>query len=343
MIEAMKAELRAKEARVSAQPIRTIYFGGGTPSLLTATELDSLLQEVFRIGSVTADVEITLEANPDDITPDKLEIWGAKGINRLSIGIQSFDDADLRLMNRAHDSREASTCVALAKESGFDNITVDMIYGLPSADMGHFEENLKRFIELDVDHISAYNLTIEQGTLFSHLLKKGEISLPAEEAMAARFVRLRNQLADSGYEQYEVSNFARNGRISRHNSAYWLRRHYTGIGPSAHSYDGVSRSWNVANNGQYMKAIEVGSPYEEREELSQDEQLNDYILTRLRTKWGIDLDEIQSDFGVNLRERCAVELKRYSSYYTIENQVLTLNSEGLLRADGIASDLFLVG
>ncbi len=338
MTEAMCTEMSLRDW--PAHQLETVYFGGGTPSILSATQLTKLIEAVKEQVGIAEKAEITLEANPDDIDEAKLSVWKDCGINRLSIGIQSFNDSDLKSMNRAHDASMSRDCVSLAQKMGFDNISVDMMYGLPNQKLEDFEKNVDQFLALDVDHISAYNLTIEKGTAYGRLMEKGLLSMPPEEQMEEQFLKLRRLLSDAGYEQYEVSNFARRGKISRHNSAYWTKQTYVGIGPSAHSFNGESRMWNVANNHRYMKGVTDSNPITEEEKLSEVERYNEEILTGLRTKWGVNLARIKNLYGIDLLAEGSALTSQYNDMIEIEQGSLRLNERGLLIADRIASDLF---
>jgi oxygen-independent coproporphyrinogen-3 oxidase len=339
MLSAIGRELNQRIDFLGNQLVSTIYFGGGTPSAVGAKYLDKIIQKIRDNFHVSNDCEITVECNPDDLDKSTLQDLVSIGVNRLSIGIQSFDDEVLKSMNRAHNAKEAHKCVALAKQVGFENITVDLIYGIPDRDIKYWENQLKTFANYDIPHLSAYCLTIEPNTVFKHLHKKGELTLPSDEESLEQFKLMMEFMVDKGYQHYEISNFAKDGYISRHNSAYWLGKHYLGIGPAAHSFNGKERGWNVANNAKYIKEV---STYE-AEELTDKDKVNDHILTRLRTHWGIDLQTIKElgpflslkDFEKNLNYHLkAGNLGR-------KEHIVKLTNKGKFLADKIASDLFV--
>lgn len=344
MIDTIISEIEARKGDL-VEPVRTIYFGGGTPGLLETTELQGILRAIRQNYSVEADVEVTLETNPDDYRDeDKVRSWKDAGVNRLSIGIQSFREKDLKWMNRAHDVEDTWRALSLAKLLGINNITVDLIYGLPDMDIDEWEEQLDQFLELDIPHLSAYCLTVEQRTALDKWVANKELIPANEETQAAQFKLLVKKLADSGYEQYEISNFSKEGWRSRHNSAYWSGEKYLGIGPSAHSFDGNIRRWNIANNQIYMQAIEEGEAYSELEELSLKDRFNEVLLTGLRRVEGVNLEELLSI--IHPDKQFYSKLETFKSFGWIETEESTsfirLTFEGKLRADHIASELFIV-
>jgi oxygen-independent coproporphyrinogen III oxidase len=339
MIEAMIKEVALSSSK---QTIDTIYFGGGTPSLLTAEEIKKLLETVYQHFKISGNAEITLEANPDDINEVKLAEWKVTGINRFSIGIQSFKEKDLAWMNRAHNAEQALRCIREVKNAGFQNYSVDLIYGTPGLSDDDWRQNVQTVIDLDVPHVSCYALTVEPNTALQKMisLKKKEETDP--EKAASQFLSLMNWLTDAGYEHYEISNFAKPGYRSKHNSSYWQGKPYIGIGPSAHSYDGNSRKWNVRNNAVYIQSLQQGIiPYEE-EILSKVQKLNEYIMTSLRTIEGIDLAFVDKKFGEAARRRLQTASIKFSDNHKLQttNYKLALTNEGKLFADGIAADLF---
>ena len=323
--------------------VETIYFGGGTPSLLTVPELASLLAAMRSTFVVSSDAEITLEANPDDIDYEHLEAWRKSGVNRLSIGVQSFRDADLKYMNRAHDSAAAERCIRQASEAGFDNITMDLIYGTPGLTDEHWLTNLEKARELGVNHLSCYALTLEKGTPLEHLIRRGKSSPLSEEQSARQFELLMDWAPSAGFEQYEISNFAKPNAYSRHNSNYWKGAKYLGIGPSAHSFDGLSRQWNIANNNRYVQGITEGAVFFEREELTSNQQHDEYLLVSLRTSWGCNLNVVKERFGLaaaaRIREEATVFIDAGDANLIADTLVLT--RKGKLIADYIASELFV--
>ena len=344
LLQAMRQELRAKRNYLENEKIETIYFGGGTPSLVPTDDLRRLLDDIFTLFPVAENPEITLEANPDDLTLHKIIELGQTPINRLSIGIQSFRNEDLLWMNRAHNATQADFSVKCAQDRGFENITIDLIYSIPGLSNRDWLENIRKAIDLQVQHISAYSLTIEPKTAFGHQLSKQELKPVDEQTSSDHFTTLVHELARSGYEQYEVSNFCKPGMQSKHNSAYWLGKKYLGIGPSAHSFNGISRQWNVANNPRYAKGWMTGNPEFEIETLDERTRLNEYLMTRLRTTWGVDLEYIQSTFNIDLWqiENDFLQGLMHDGLMTKENATIKLTTRGLLQADRIASELFIL-
>ncbi len=347
-LEALKKEIRLRKdffvSAVNSNNISTIYFGGGTPSLLTGKEINELFEELHKHFKIDSDAEITLEANPDDLTSEKISEIKQTPINRLSIGIQSFFDEDLLLMNRAHNSAQAKRSVELAKVNEFKNITIDLIYGLPDLTNEKWKENLQKAFDLDVQHISCYHLTVEKRTALFDMVDKKKINLLPEEKSIEQFKEMTKAMSDNGFIQYEISNFCKNGFYSRHNSSYWKKDLYLGLGPSAHSYNGRLRRWNVSNNNNYIKGLKDDELQFEEEVLSIKEKYNEYIMTTLRTIWGTDLKLIETDFGVNYLDHIKKEANNYflSGHLIRENNKLFLSEEGKLIADRIASDLFMV-
>jgi oxygen-independent coproporphyrinogen-3 oxidase len=348
LVEALKKEIGLRRdfflINKKAPVISTIYFGGGTPSLLNAGEINGIINEIRKYFQVDAKAEITLEANPDDLTREKLNELKSTPINRLSIGIQSFYDDDLLLMNRAHNAEQAGNCVALAKENGFGNITIDLIYGLPTLSNEKWKQNLQKAFDLDIQHISCYHLTVEERTALHDMVKKNKVSLLPEERSIEQFKTMVDAMRKNGFMQYEISNFCREGSYSKHNSAYWKKNEYLGLGPSAHSYNGMSRMWNVANNNLYIKALEKDElPFEE-EALNENQKYNEYVMTTLRTMWGVDLSILQEQYGDKYLDHILLEAEKYfsSGHMINRDNKLFLSEEGKLIADRIASDLFWV-
>jgi oxygen-independent coproporphyrinogen-3 oxidase len=341
MVAALIRELELRSHYLNGAALESIYFGGGTPSLLSVNELQQILNKISQLHPVSSDAEITLETNPDDLTKDYLLQLADSPVNRLSIGIQSFVEEDLRFMNRAHNTSQAYHCLELAKQSGFDNITADLIYGSPTTSDEQWEHNIQTLLQFDVPHLSCYCLTVEPGTALAHFVKKGKVQ-PVDELKAARqFEILIDRLEGAGFLHYEISNFARPGYLAKHNSNYWRAVPYLGIGPSAHSYNGISRQWNLANNAKYLKAIAAGNDYYETEVLSLSDQYNEYVMTSLRTTWGCDLAKVRQ---IN---------SKYSNYFVEniqafiekeevreERDIFRLTKAGKLMADHIAASLF---
>lgn len=343
MVEAILSELSTRSNYLGSNEVQTIYFGGGTPSILNYQELSQILYEINSKFKVHPRAEITLECNPDDLIENKTQELFDLGVNRLSIGVQSFDDKVLKFMNRAHSSQDAIESILKAHEVGFKNITADLIYGIPEMTITQWQEQLKQMIALPVQHISAYCLTIESKTVFGALKEQGKLYLPEDEMSLAQFQLMVETLMKNGFEQYEISNFAKDGFQSKHNSSYWLGHSYLGIGPSAHSYNGISREWNISNNPKYIRAIEQGESVNEVEILTERDRINDYILTRLRTIWGIDLNELQLLKGTqSLLEFESEVSKHVQANNLIQNEhIITLSEQGKFIADKIASDLFV--
>lgn len=341
MVNAIAKELVIRKNYVD-EPIETVYFGGGTPSLLKTSELKLLIEKVYDHYEVSKVTEITLEANPEDLTQEKLDELKTRGINRLSIGFQTFNDASLAWMNRVHDAKQAIKCYKRARKSGFDNISIDLIYALPSVANSLWHQDVENAIALAPDHISLYGLTIEQKTVFGHQKKnKKLIELPEENA-AEQYLSAIEMLKKNGYEHYEVSNFCKPGYRSKHNSAYWKGVPYLGIGPGAHSFNGNARQVNIPDNTKYIKAIEDDRRFFEIEKLATIQLMNEYILTSLRTSNGILLPSFRSKFGVDLRKKRYESLKNYERLGLIKmiETAIILTPRGFLVADDIALELF---
>jgi oxygen-independent coproporphyrinogen-3 oxidase len=343
IVEAIAKEIVLRKDYLPSKKLETLYFGGGTPSLLDTFELNFLLETIRTQFDVHADAEITLEANPDDLSKEKLIQLHAAGINRLSIGIQSFHEPHLKYLNRIHDSYEAGNCVKLAQEVGITNISIDLIYAIPAPDHSILEQDIQKAFDLDVAHISAYCLTIEPQTAFGSWLKKKQIKPIDEEFAVRQFEILTTGLAANGYEQYEISNFARKGQYSRHNSSYWKQRPYLGVGPSAHSYNNVSREYNVSNNAQYLAALNQNKIPSTIEMLSAEDQINEYLLTGLRTKWGCQLSVLNalSNNQFEAQNKSEISQMAQKGWLYVDNGTILLTEAGKLFADRVASELFL--
>ncbi len=323
--------------------IETIYFGGGTPSLLSIIEIDSLIKAVINNFKISKKPEITLEANPDDLKTSKLKELSNSLINRLSIGIQSFNDQDLKLMNRSHNSFDSINCIDNSLKY-FDNISIDLIYGMPNSNLISWEKNLNLALNWDLNHISAYALTVEPKTALEKYIQK-EIILPLdEEFVYDQFNLMYDKLLDLNYINYELSSFAKKGYFSKNNSGYWLGKKYVGIGPSSHSFDGFSRSWNVSNNKLYVSDIQNNKIYHQKEKLTHIDQYNEYIMTGLRTMWGISLSNLQEKFGKKIENHFVKKSKKFieSKLLIIENDLIKTSKKGKFLSDGIASELFLI-
>lgn len=344
MLKSMKEEIEFKTNYLSTKSIKTIYFGGGTPSILNIEEINSLINTIKNNYELREDAEITLECNPDDLTEKKILSLKEAGINRLSIGIQSFKDKDLEFMNRSHNSKEGIDCIKNAKNVGFNNITVDLIYGLPNQTSGEWEENLDILFSLDIQHISAYALTVENKTALKHLIKTGKIKALPDEKTIEQFNILQEKTKQRGFIHYEISNFGKKNFFSKHNTAYWQSKEYIGIGPSAHSFNGKSRSWNISSNKRYIDGIQHDKSFSEIEILTIEQQYNEYVFTSLRTIWGIDLDYLSERFLENITEHFLKEIVKWieKGYIQKTNKKYTLTQKGKTYADGLSSDLFIV-
>ena len=344
MLKSIKKEIEMRQPYLNDTTISSIYFGGGTPSILNKEELNSLVNTVYRHFTIDTDAEITLECNPDDLNTKMLSDLKEIGINRLSIGIQSFDDADLKFMNRSHNAKEALGCIHLAKKAGFENITIDLIYGLPNQSNEKWKQNLKQMLALDIQHFSAYALTIEPKTALKHLIDKKKVT-PLEEKITVEHFNTLVQIAtENNFIHYEISNFGKEGFFSNHNTAYWKNQHYLGVGPSAHSFNGTSRQWNIASNKQYIEKVNTNNSYFEVEQLSNEQQYNEYIFTALRTMWGVELNYIAAQFGADAQKYFKKQVQNWKNQEKIKqlNNNYTLTEKGKVYADAIASDLFIV-
>ncbi|PHS02260.1 MAG: coproporphyrinogen III oxidase [Leeuwenhoekiella sp.] len=342
LVEALCNELILRKNEIPGV-LQTIYFGGGTPSLLDADELERIFKTIDTHFKIAENPEITLEANPDDLTEEKLKMLSESRINRLSIGVQSFFEVDLKLMNRAHNADEAVRCLELAK-AYFDNISIDLIYGMPDMSNERWKENLDKALQLDIPHISSYALTVEPNTALQKFIEKGVVK-PVDDAVAqAHFEILVDTMQQAGFENYEFSNFGKPGYFSQNNTAYWTGKAYLGIGPSAHSYDGNTRSWNINNNPKYIKAIEAGEVPVERETLSLTDKYNEYVMTGLRTIWGISLSKIEESFGLKFKEYALQQAEKRLEEHLLfrDGDRIVVTKKGKFLSDGLASDLFLL-
>ena len=340
LIDAMLSELEQRKEYLDSSVIETIYFGGGTPSLLTKNELKSILSKIYSTYEVIDAAEVTLEVNPDDISVERLAEWKKLGINRLSIGLQSFLQSDLDWMNRAHTAEESENAVNLAKEFGF-SLTVDLIYGLPDRTLEEWKENIEKLISLSPNHISAYCLTVEEKTVLSNWVEKGKIDPASEDEQAEQFLLLISVLEKAGYQQYEISNFAKEDQYSKHNSNYWKGVSYLSVGPSAHSFDGESRRWNVSNNMKYINAVTAEEEYSDSEILSPKDRFNEAVMTGLRTIWGVNLEELRRNHSTKKSFDKRLEEFKNEGLLKTENNYIILTKKGKLQADYIASELFL--
>jgi oxygen-independent coproporphyrinogen-3 oxidase len=346
MVESIcrEIELKSVQQNLLEHKIETLYFGGGTPSLLSSKELNQIFEKLHAHFSISSDAEITLETNPDDFEINAVREWKTAGINRLSIGIQSFFEEELKWMNRAHDVEQAYACVPMAREIGFENITADLIFGSPVQTREMLEVNLRTLTEMNIPHLSCYAMTVEPETALFHKVKTGQSKDVDSERQAAFFYHVIDHLNDAGYQHYEISNYATIGFESKHNSNYWKGIPYWGFGPSAHSFDGKrKRSWNVANNTTYMSEIAKNNISVEEEWLNEIQSLNEFIMIRLRTKDGIDLNEVKMKYGIEKMEELQKGMQRFVSQKHLvckEDNYYVLSREGKIYADGIAAALF---
>lgn len=342
MVEAICHETELQQAYLAGQSVETIYFGGGTPSMLTPDMIAKLMDTIHAHFSVASDAEITLEANPDDISPESLNIWMGKGFNRLSIGIQSFRDEDLRYLNRVHSAEKALQCLYQARKAGFSNLTLDLIFGIPTLDDKAWLSNIKIAADLKIPHISAYALTVEPKTALDVMIRKGKAA-PVDETQSARqFELMMSAMQEHGYLHYEISNYCLPGKFARHNTAYWQGKSYLGLGPSAHSYNGKTRQWNVSGIKEYLDSIGNGRIPAELEILTPEQQYDEYVMTGLRTMWGCKPAEITQRFGARFSDYFSGNAAAWISRgcILVSGGAFTLTPKGKLLADGIASDLF---
>jgi len=343
MILALQKELELRKNEFEHTPVATIYFGGGTPSVLNTEEIEAIIAAVYANYKVVETPEITLEANPDDLSEAKILELAKSPVNRLSIGIQSFFDEDLKLMNRAHNSKEAEASLRLATQY-FDNISIDLIYGMPDMSAERWEENIDKALSFKIPHISSYALTVEPKTALASFIKKGLITPVDDELAQEHFNIIIEKLDANGFVNYETSNFGKPNYFSKNNTAYWLGKKYIGIGPSAHSYDGIRRSWNINNNAKYLKALHTLELPMEEEILSKTDRYNEYIMTGLRTIWGVSLERVQNEFGKNYYEYLLQQSENYVQEHllVLENNTLITTKKGKFLADGIAANLFMI-
>jgi len=341
MVLALAKEISIRKNEFSDEVVETIYFGGGTPSVLSNDEINFLIAEVYKNYNVVENPEITLEANPDDLYSERILELSKSPINRLSIGIQSFYEDDLKMMNRAHNSAEAINCLKEAIKY-FDNISLDLIYGIPEMSDEMWKQNIETALSFGIPHISSYALTVEPKTALRKLIDTGKIAEPQDEVASNHFMILVETLQKNGFIHYELSNFGKENYFSKNNSAYWLGKKYIGIGPSAHSYDGEKRGWNIANNSLYLKSIQENILPIETEILSKSDRYNEYIMTGLRTIWGVSLHRIEQEFGLEYLNYLKKQVQKFlnDDLVFIESNILKPTAKGKFLTDGIASDLF---
>ena len=343
-VNAIIKEISLRKDYLEDENVSTIYFGGGTPSLLSLNETEAIINCIYKSFSVDADCEITFEANPEDVNPEYLSGLRKLNVNRISLGVQSWRDADLKLMNRRHDSKQAEQALKNAIKAGFENISVDLIYGLPKTTIKDWDLNLDITFSYDIKHLSAYHLTIEQGTLFKKMLEKGTIIETDEEKSVALFNLLIEKSNKAGFVHYEISNFGKNGYFSIHNSNYWKQINYIGVGPSAHSFNGYSRQWNIKAIKKYVNWVNEEKTFFEKEELDAQTKFNEYIMTSLRTMWGIDLDYVEKTFekeGYDYIVNLSGKFKEYGLMKK-ENQFIMLTDQGKMISDNIIAEFMTV-
>lgn len=343
-IQALCRELEMRKDYLHDEPIETIYFGGGTPSQLTAEDFEEIFTAIQKNFDKLSCEEITLEANPDDLTPEYLQSLATLPFNRISMGIQTFDDKTLKLLNRRHNASQAIEAVNRCRQAGFQHISIDLIYGLPGETLEGWERDLSQAIDLDVEHISAYHLIYEEGTPLYNMLKKHQVNEVHEDSSVAFFSLLIDRLQEAGYEHYEISNFCRSGRYSRHNTSYWQGIPYLGCGPSAHSFNGSTREWNCASIDDYISGIETGERVFETEDRDRATRYNEFIITSIRTMWGIPLKRMEYEFGAEMWQYCMDMASPYLKSSKLEEKEgsLCLTREGIFVSDSIMSDLLWV-
>lgn len=341
LLDAIGKELALRKTYLSDNKLSTIYFGGGTPSVLSYDEINLIFETIYKYYKISEQVEVSFEANPDDLTPAYLQMLGKTPINRLSIGIQSFDDKVLQLMNRRHSSSQAVNAVREAKEVGFENISLDIIYGVPNTNVAYLQENLAKLVSLEPLHISAYHLSIEEGTPFARMKKEKYISEIEDKESEEQYHLLVSYLQDKGYEQYEISNFCQGEAISQHNTSYWMQQEYLGVGPSAHSYDKVSRQWNIANTNLYVSALQEDKPYFEKEILSVVDAFNDYLMVRLRTKWGVDVAYLKRTFGEKMKNYFLGFVSEHHDFFETQGDFVRIKPNAFLQADYLIRKIFV--
>lgn len=343
MVEAIITELKMRKDEFKNNTVETIYFGGGTPSLLSVHEIESIINTVYKCYQVNSNPEVTLEANPDDLSKEKIKKLYKSAINRLSIGIQSFFEDDLKLMNRAHNAKEAKTCIAEAMKH-FNNVSVDLIYGIPGASHKRWIKNIEIALSFNVPHISSYALTVEPKTALQKFIDKGVIQNVDDEQAQQQFQILLDHLEAADFIHYELSNFGKEGFFSRNNSAYWQGKSYLGIGPSAHSFNGQQRSWNVKSNSIYINSIQNETLPSEVETLTITDRYNEYIMTGLRTMWGVSIDKVGMEFGKTHKNYLLKQAQKHINEHLLylDDDKLLTTKKGKFLSDGIAADLFLL-
>ena len=342
VLDAIENEIKQK-GQATHEAISTIYFGGGTPSILDVNEINSIIKRIYKEFNVESEAEITIEANPDDLNKEKIINLSLTEINRLSIGVQSFIDKELKIMNRAHDSKKALNSIEISKKY-FNNISIDLMYGVPESTLESWTYNLDTVSQFDINHISSYALTLEPKTALESFVRKLVVEMPKEDLVYDQYNLINKKLEPLGFINYEVCSFAKENFFSKNNSAYWLRKKYIGIGPSAHSFDGKSRSWNISNNKKYIDQIKKGKSFYKKEKLSKVDQYNEYVMTGFRTIWGVSANFIENNFSSKFKNYFTDRIQKHIDQKNIivKDDIYTTTNEGRFLADGISSDLFLV-
>ena len=342
VLDAIENEIKQK-GQATNEAISTIYFGGGTPSILDVNEINSIIKRIYKEFNVESEAEITIEANPDDLNKEKIINLSLTEINRLSIGVQSFIDKELKIMNRAHDSKKALNSIETSKKY-FNNISIDLMYGVPESTLESWTHNLDTVSQFDINHISSYALTLEPKTALESFVRKLIVDMPEEGLVYDQYNLINKKLEPLGFINYEVCSFAKENFFSKNNSAYWLRKKYIGIGPSAHSFDGKSRSWNISNNKKYIDQIKKGKSFYKKEKLSKVDQYNEYVMTGFRTIWGVSANFIENNFNSKFKNYFTDRIQKHIDQKNIivKDDIYTTTNEGRFLADGISSDLFLV-
>lgn len=342
VLDAIEKEIKQK-GQTTNEAISTIYFGGGTPSILDVNEINSIIKRIYKEFNVESEAEITIEANPDDLNKEKIINLSLTEINRLSIGVQSFIDKELKIMNRAHDSKKALNSIEISKKY-FNNISIDLMYGVPESTLESWTHNLDTVSQFDINHISSYALTLEPKTALESFVRKLIVDMPEEGLVYDQYNLINKKLEPLGFINYEVCSFAKENFFSKNNSAYWLRKKYIGIGPSAHSFDGKSRSWNISNNKKYIDQIKKGKSFYKKEKLSKVDQYNEYVMTGFRTIWGVSANFIENNFNSKFKNYFTDRIQKHIDQKNIivKDDIYTTTNEGRFLADGISSDLFLV-
>ena len=342
VLDAIENEIKQK-GQATNEAISTIYFGGGTPSILDVNEINSIIKRIYKEFNVESEAEITIEANPDDLNKEKIINLSLTEINRLSIGVQSFIDKELKIMNRAHDSKKALNSIEISKKY-FNNISIDLMYGVPESTLESWTYNLDTVSQFDINHISSYALTVEPKTALESFVRKLIVDMPDEGLVYDQYNLINTKLEPLGFINYEVCSFAKENFFSKNNSAYWLRKKYIGIGPSAHSFDGKSRSWNISSNKKYIDQIKKGKSFYKKEKLSKVDQYNEYVMTGFRTIWGVSAKFIENNFNSKFKNYFTDRIQKHIDQKNIivKDDIYTTTNEGRFLADGISSDLFLV-